>query len=154
MPPPPVEAVSAIVGRTPLVTTHTLPLPPQSETTLEYKFIRFNDDITTPIVESSRSVLGNSFNTLKEVVEEAKRKDKNSRNKVFSFQAQKIQDCRSGKAVMLFQLLNGPLSGLQFEVWELSDAKTAGLFGADHVRLEIKISIKAIGSGEEYDFEL
>jgi hypothetical protein len=55
---------------------------------------------------------------------------------------------------MLFQLLNGPHSGLQLEVLELSNAKTAGLFGMDHVRLEIKISIEAVGSGEEYNFKL
>jgi hypothetical protein len=92
MPPPwpPVEAVSAIVGRTPLVMTHMLPLPPQSETTLEYKFMRFKDNITTPDAELSQSVLGNGFNTLKEAVEEATSKDKNSRKKVFSFEAQKI----------------------------------------------------------------
>jgi hypothetical protein len=143
-PPPPVTASTA--------TTHST-LPPQSETTLEYKFLRFQDGNTTD-AESSRSVLGNGFHTLKEVVAEAKSKDKTSRKKVFFFEPQKICNCTSGKAVMLFELLNGPHRGLQFEITELSNAKTAGLFGTNHVCLEIKISIEAIGSGEEYDFEI
>jgi hypothetical protein len=48
--PAPVEAASAIVG-TPWVTTHNL--PPQSKTTLEYRFMRFKDGITAPDAESS-----------------------------------------------------------------------------------------------------
>jgi hypothetical protein len=146
-----VEAALVIVV-TPPVTTCTLLT--QSETALEHKFMRFKDGITAPDVESSQSVLGNGFNTLKEVFEQAKSKDKNSHKKVFFFEPQKIQDCRSGKSVMLFELLNSPQSGLQFEVSELSNAKTAGLFGTDQVHLKIKVSIEAIGSGEEYSFEL